>query len=73
MIDTRAPRTMVERIEPERPPYWEVPRCSRCGNPLGRIYLVVGSWVSLRCHHTIRRPDGTRGTCGYENTIRPTR
>lgn len=63
----------MERIEPERPPYLEVLRCGRCGNALGRVYLTVGSWVEQRCHHTVRRPDGKRETCGWVNTVRPTR
>lgn len=73
MIDVPAPRPMVERIEPERPPYWDVARCARCQNPLARVYLQVGSWAELRCHHTIRNRDGKRETCGYINTVRPSR
>lgn len=74
MIDAQVrPMVAVERIEPERPPYLEQTRCGRCGNKLTRVYLTVGSWVVQRCHHTIKLPNGERKTCGYENTIRPTR
>lgn len=73
MIDSPNARPMVERIEPERPPYLDVLRCARCGNALGRTYLTVGSWVVVRCHHSVKKPDGKRETCGYENTVRPTR
>ncbi len=71
VIETPA---LAERLEPERPPYWDVMRCSRCGNPIGRVYLTVGSAVELRCHHSIvRKSDGKRVTCGWINTVRPTR
>lgn len=68
---TRQPR--LERIEPDRPPYLDSMKCGRCGNRLASVYLTPGSWVIQRCHHSIRKPDGTRETCGWENTVRPTR
>ena len=64
---------LEERIEPERPPWWDVVKCARCGNGLNRVYLTVGSWVEARCHHSIRLPNGKRETCGYINTVRPSR
>ena len=72
MIDVAA-RPMSERVEPERPPYYDVMRCGRCGNALGRVYLMAGSWVEQRCHHVIQRRDGSRGVCGWVNTVHPTR
>jgi hypothetical protein len=79
VIEAARPMAASERIEPERPPYLDVMRCSRCGNALGRVYLTVGSWVEQRCHHVIERPDPDsptgkkRKVCGWVNTIRPTR
>lgn len=73
MIDAPVPPTMTDRVEPERPPYFDVMRCGRCGNPLGRVYLTVGSVVELRCHHSVQRPGEKRKTCGWVNTARPTR
>ena len=72
VIETPAPRPLAERIKPERPPYWVVARCAMCGNPLARVYLLIGSWAELRCHHSVKR-DGKRETCGYINTVRPSR
>lgn len=66
------PAVLAERIEPDRPPYWDVIHCARCGGRLGRVYLTVGSWAEERCHHSIKR-DGKRETCGWVNTVRPTR
>ena len=72
MIDQQA-RLTVERIEPERPPYWDVARCGRCGNALARVYLTVGSWIEQRCHHVVKKRDGKREVCGWVNTVRPSR
>ena len=48
-------------------------RCSRCGGGLARVHLTLGSVVEMRCHHSIRNPDGKRETCGWVNTVRPSR
>lgn len=70
MID--APAVLAERRDPQ-PIRLEQMRCARCGNGLARVCLTVGSVVEMRCHHTIRKPDGKRETCGWVNTVRPTR
>jgi hypothetical protein len=56
------PRLMLEQM-----------KCSRCGGNLARVALVVGSVVEMRCHHSVRRPDGKRETCGYVTRAYPTR
>ncbi len=58
-------------------------RCSRCGNVLVHAFLTAPSRLKLRCHHNIKvdatgrmvpkGQDGKRETCGYENTVGPTR
>jgi hypothetical protein len=58
---------------PERPAHLDQMRCSRCGGGLARVFLTVGSYVEMRCHHQIRRPDGKRETCGWVNNVTPTR
>lgn len=47
--------------------------CSRCKKPIGQGVLTVGSVVQLRCHHSMTRPDGKRETCGWLNTMAPSR
>lgn len=71
MIDTQILR--AERVEPSRPPYLDVMYCARCKQGLGRVYLTVGSYVEMRCHHEIRGADGKRKTCGWMNSVTPTR
>ena len=74
MIDLNAPApiSMAERRD-QAAPHLEPMRCARCGNALARVHLTVGSVVEQRCHHSIRRPDGKRETCGWVTTVRPTR
>lgn len=69
MID--APTVLAERRDPPAP-HLEQMRCARCGGGLARVVLTVGSVVEMRCHHSIKR-DGRRETCGWVNTVRPTR
>ncbi len=59
----------VARPAPERL------HCGRCGNRLASFYFPEGStgWVEDRCHHSIRRADGTRGTCGFVTRTGPSR
>jgi hypothetical protein len=66
--------TLEERREQqERPAHLDQIRCARCGGGLLRAHLVVGSYVEQRCHHTIKKPDGKRETCGYVTRVWPTR
>lgn len=75
MID-QAPVSLADRLPPAQPrPVPERLHCGRCGNRLASFYLPEGSggWVEDRCHHSVRKPDGSRGTCGYVTRTGPTR
>lgn len=75
MIDF-PPRPMVESSSGDRKrpdgdrETWS---CSRCRNTIAQGVLVVGSYVQIRCHHSIRLPSGERKTCGFVNRFWPTR
>jgi hypothetical protein len=81
VIDQQA-RTVVT-LEDRRPSALDQIRCGRCGNPLLRAVLTVGSYAEERCHHTIKvdgrgvmvpkGQDGKRVTCGYVTRVWPTR
>lgn len=73
MVMTGAPRTIPVVETPSEPAHLEQMKCSRCGNGLALVHLTVGSVVQMRCHHSIKRPDGTRGTCGWVNRAWPSR
>ena len=71
---------MIDTPERRRPETVEAPAltfrqmyCSGCGNRLARAVLAPGSVVEDRCHHTVRRPDGSRGTCGVVTRMTPSR
>jgi hypothetical protein len=79
----RSPVALEERREQQRPPNLDQIKCGRCGNPLLRALLTVGSYAEERCHHSIMvdangamLPKGVRGkreTCGYVTRVWPTR
>lgn len=69
-----AARPMVESYEAlDVPDHTDLFKCSRCGNGLARAVLTPGSYLQVRCHHSIKGPDGKWKTCGMMNRIWPTR
>jgi hypothetical protein len=73
VIQSPPPMAMAECVEPERTPYLEPMRCSRCGNTIALVSLVVGAVVQIRCHHKFRGKDGKEVKCGWINRVQPTR